>query len=51
MRLRPARQTQFGFLYLAGLNRIEFRRALDKILHNHPTGRFPGPTALMVRLS
>ena len=36
-----------SFLYLAGLNRAEFRRALDELLHNHPTGRFPDPTALM----
>ena len=39
-----------GFLYLAGLNRAEFRRALDELLHNHPTGRFPDPTALMSQL-
>ena len=39
-----------SFLYLAGLNRIEFRRALDELLHNHPTGRFPDPTALMSQL-
>ena len=36
-----------SFLYLAGLNRGEFRRALDELLHNHPTGRFPDPIALM----
>ena len=34
-----------SFLYLAGLNRGEFRRALDELLHNHPTGRFPDPIA------
>lgn len=39
-----------SFLYLAGLNRGEFRRALDELLHNHPTGRFPDPTALMSQL-
>ena len=39
-----------SFLYLAGLNRNEFRRALDELLHNHPTGRFPDPTALMSQL-
>ena len=36
-----------SFLYLAGLNRGEFRRTLDELLHNHPTGRFPDPNALM----
>lgn len=39
-----------SFLYLAGLNRGEFRRALDELLHNHPTGRFPDPNALMSQL-
>ena len=39
-----------SFLYLAGLNRGEFRRALDELLHNHPTGRFPDPTALISQL-
>ena len=39
-----------SFLYLVGLNHIEFRRALDELLHNHPTGRFPDPTALMSQL-
>lgn len=39
-----------SFLYLAGLNRSEFRRALDELLHNHPTGRFPDPAALMSQL-
>ena len=39
-----------SFLYLAGLNRAEFRRALDELLHNHPTGRFPDPAALMSQL-
>ena len=39
-----------SFLYLAGLNRTEFRRALDELLHNHPTGRFPDPAALMSQL-
>ena len=39
-----------SFLYLAGLNRSEFRRALDELLQNHPTGRFPDPTALMSQL-
>ena len=39
-----------SFLYLAGLNRGEFRRALDEFLQNHPTGRFPNPTALMSQL-
>ena len=39
-----------SFLYLAGLNRSEFRRALDELLHNHPTGRFPDPIALMSQL-
>lgn len=39
-----------SFLYLAGLNRGEFRRALDELLQNHPTGRFPNPTALMSQL-
>ena len=39
-----------SFLYLAGLNRNEFRRALDELLQNHPTGRFPDPTALMSQL-
>lgn len=39
-----------SFLYLAGLNRNEFRRALDELLHNHPTGRFPDSTALMSQL-
>ena len=39
-----------SFLYLAGLNRNEFRRVLDELLHNHPTGRFPHPTALMSQL-
>ena len=36
-----------SFLYLAGLNRGESCRALDELLHNHPTGRFPDPSALM----
>lgn len=35
---------------LSGLNRIEFRRALDELFHNHPTGRFPDPAALMSQL-
>ena len=39
-----------SFLYLAGLNRGEFRRTLDELLQNHPTGRFPNPTALMSQL-
>ena len=39
-----------SFLYLAGLNHNEFRRALDELLHNQPTGRFPDPTALMSQL-
>ena len=39
-----------SFLYLAGLNRNECRRGLDELLHNHPTGRFPDPTALMSQL-
>ena len=39
-----------SFLYLAGLNRTEFRRALDVLLYNHPTGRFPDPTALISQL-
>ena len=37
-------------LYLAGLNRGEFRRALEELLQNNPTGRFPDPTALMSQL-
>ena len=39
-----------SFLYLAGLNCLEFRRALDDLLYNHLTGRFPDPTALMTQL-
>ena len=39
-----------SFLYLAGLNRGEFRRALDELLQTNPTGRFPDPTALMSQL-
>ena len=39
-----------SFLYLAGLNRGKFRRALDELLHNHPTGCFPDPTTLMSQL-
>ena len=36
-----------SFLYFAGLSRTEFRRALDELLHNHPTDRFLDPAALM----
>ena len=39
-----------GFFYLAGLKRTEFRRAIDEILQNNPTGRFPDPGALMAQL-
>ena len=39
-----------SFLNLAGLNRTEFRRALDDLLQDHPTGRFPDSTALMSQL-
>ena len=39
-----------SFFYLAGLNRTEFRRAIDEILQNNPTGRFPDPGALMAQL-
>ena len=39
-----------SFLYLARLNRGEIRRALDELLQNNPTGRFPDPTALMSQL-
>ena len=39
-----------SFFYLAGLNRSEFRRAIDEILQNNPTGRFPDPGALMAQL-
>ena len=39
-----------SFLYLAGLYRLEFRRALDELLHNNPTGRFPYPAALISQL-
>ena len=39
-----------NFFYLAGLNRSEFRRAIDEILQNNPTGRFPDPGALMAQL-
>ena len=37
-------------IYLAGLNRCEFRRAIDKLLQNHSTGRLPDPFALMAQL-
>lgn len=39
-----------SFQYLAGLNRGEFRRALDELLQNNPTGRFADTTALMSQL-
>ena len=39
-----------SFLYLAGLNRSEFRRAIDDLLQNNPSGRFPDPSALMTQL-
>ena len=39
-----------NFLYLAGLNRTEFRRAIDDLLQNNPSGRFPDPSALMTQL-
>ena len=39
-----------SFLYLAGLNRGEFCWALDELLHNNPTGRFPNPTVPMSKL-
>ena len=39
-----------SFLYLAGLNRTEFRRAIDDLLQNNPSGRFPDPSILMTQL-
>ena len=39
-----------SFLYLAGLNRSEFRRAIDNLLQNNPSGRFADPSALMAQL-
>ena len=39
-----------SFFYLAGLNRTEFRRAIDEILQNNHTGRFPNLGALMAQL-
>ena len=38
-----------SFLYLAGLNRSEFCRAIDDLLQNNPSGRFPDPSALMTQ--
>jgi hypothetical protein len=37
-------------LYLNGLNKTQFRRAVDEILQSNPTGRFPDPGALMTKL-
>ena len=37
-------------LYLGGLNRSQFRRAIDNILQTNPSGRFPDPSALMTQL-
>lgn len=37
-------------LYLNGLNKTQFRRAVDEILQGNPTGRFPDPGALMTKL-
>ena len=39
-----------SFLYLAGLNRSEFRRAIDDLFQNNPSGRFPDPSARMTQL-
>lgn len=39
-----------SFLYLAGLNRSEFRRPIDDLLQNNPSGRFPDPSAIMAQL-
>jgi hypothetical protein len=39
-----------SFLYLAGLDHDLFRRPIDELLNNTPTGRFPDPTALMTKL-
>ena len=39
-----------SFLYLGGLNRSQFRRAIDNILQTNPSGRFPDPSALMTQL-
>lgn len=39
-----------SFLYLAVLNRTQFRRAIDEVLHNTPSGRFPDTSALKAQL-
>ena len=39
-----------SFLYLAVLNRSEFRRAIHDLLQNNPFGRFLDPSALMTQL-
>ena len=39
-----------SFLYLAGLNRTQFRRAIDEVLQNTPSGRFPNTSALKAQL-
>ena len=39
-----------SFLYLAGLNRSVFRRAIDNLLQNNPSGRFLDTSALMAQL-
>ena len=39
-----------SFLYLAGPNRSEFRKAIDDLLQNNSSGRFPDPSVLMTQL-
>ena len=39
-----------SFLYLAGLNRTQFRRAIDEVLQSTPSGRFPNTSALKAQL-
>jgi hypothetical protein len=37
------------FIYLAGLDRTQFRKAIDETLQTNPTGRFPDHIALMAQ--
>jgi hypothetical protein len=39
-----------SFIYLAGLDRTQFRRAIDETLQTNPTGRFPDHIALMAQI-
>ena len=39
-----------SFIYLAGLDRTQFRIAIDETLQTNPTGRFPDHIALMAQI-